>query len=230
MIPESIHPELVVKICGIRDRNAADVAVRAGASTIGVMLAPSSRRISPDTAREIASGKEVPVVGVVVNEPEGSLHDVIARTGIDIVQLSGDEAPDLLDTIEIPVIKTIRVAAGGIVDDAKRLIDPWLDHRRPVMAILLDAHVEGQYGGTGRRTDWTIAAALAGTYPIILAGGLTAANVGEGIRQVAPYGVDVSSGVETNGNKDHSKIRAFVASARAANGVEAMSGGGTAES
>lgn len=230
MIPESIHPELVVKICGIRDRNAADVSIRAGASAIGVMLAPSSRRISPESAGDIAIDQGVPVVGVVVNEPEGALHDVIARSRIDIVQLSGDEAPDLLDTVEIPVIKAIRLAAGGTADDAKRLIDPWLDHRRPVMAILLDAHVEGQYGGTGRRTDWRIAAALAGSYPIILAGGLTAANVGEGIRQVAPCGVDVSSGVETNGNKDHSKIRAFVAAARAANDVEAMSRSGTAES
>ncbi|MDQ3539320.1 MAG: phosphoribosylanthranilate isomerase, partial [Chloroflexota bacterium] len=135
----------------------------------------------------------------------------IERSGIGMVQLSGDETPDLLDHVAIPVIKAIRLPPGQSAEDAARAIDPWLDHRRPVEAIMLDAHVAGHYGGTGHRADWTIAAELAVRYPIILAGGLTPANVHDGIRQVAPFGVDVSSGVETDGIKDHQKIRDFIA-------------------
>ncbi len=201
----------MVKICGIRDQAAADVAVRAGAGALGVMLAPSRRRIAPEIARDIRSDLKVVIVGVVVNETGGSLNDLIERSGIGMVQLSGDETPDLLDHVAIPVIKAIRLPPGQSAEDAARAIDPWLDHRRPVEAILLDAHVEGHYGGTGSRVDWSIAAELAVRYPIILAGGLTPANVHDGIRQVAPFGVDVSSGVETDGIKDHQKIRDFIA-------------------
>lgn len=214
MIPRPEPWETLVKICGIRDRSTADVAERAGATAIGVVLAPARRRISPETAREIGRDREVPIVGVVVNEAEGSLHEVIELSGIDVVQLSGDEAPALLDAVAIPVIKAIRLIAGQTPDDARRVIDPWLDHRHPAEVILLDAHVDGQYGGTGCRADWSIAAALAERYPIILAGGLTAENVRAGIQQVAPLGVDVSSGVETSGVKDHAKIRRFVSVAR----------------
>lgn len=195
---------------------AGDVAERAGASALGVVFAPSRRQVSPETAREIRGDGGIPVVGVVVNETAESLNDLIERSGIDLVQLSGDELPDLLDHLAIPVFKVIRLPPEQSVSDAERTINPWLDHRRPVEAILLDAHVAGRYGGTGRRVDWTIAAELAGRYPVILAGGLTPKNVSDGIRRVAPFGVDVSSGVETNGTKDHQKIREFVAAAHAA--------------
>lgn len=200
----------MVKICGIRDQAAADVAVRAGASALGVLLAPSRRQIAPEIARDIKSDLRVAIVGVVVNETGESLNDLIERSGIDMVQLSGDETPDLLDHVAIPVIKAIRLPPGQSAKDAARAIDPWLDHRRPVEAILLDAHVEGHYGGTGSRVDWSIAAELAERYPLILAGGLTPESVSDAIRQVAPFGVDVSSGVETDGIKDHQKIRDFI--------------------
>lgn len=208
--------EPMVKICGIRDRAAADVAVSAGASALGVMLAPSRRQVSPEIARDLVNDPRISVVGVVVNETAESLSDLIERSGIDLIQLSGDEPSDLLDHLAIPVIKAIRLQPGQSVNDAERTIARWLDHRHPVDAILLDAHVAGHYGGTGRRVDWTIAAELAERYPVILAGGLTPENVSDGIRQVAPFGVDVSSGVETNGTKDHQKIREFVAAAHAA--------------
>lgn len=203
----------MVKICGIRDASSAAVAVRAGASAIGVVLAPSRRRITPEGARAITSDRRVPVVGVVVNEPAEALNAIIGRSRIDLVQLSGDESPDLLDSISIPVIKAIRLQPGLDIEEAERAIEPWLDHRRPVLAILLDAHVEGHYGGTGHRADWTIAAELAERYPIILAGGLTSENVSDGIRQVEPFGVDVSSGVESDGIKNHRKIREFITAA-----------------
>lgn len=210
--------EPMIKICGICDPIAAGVAGRAGAGAIGVMFASSRRQIAPEIARDISGAVRIPVVGVVVNETAVSLNDLIARSGIDIVQLSGDETPDLLDHIAIPAIKVIRLSPGRNAADAERAIDPWLNHRHPVEAILLDAHVPGYYGGTGHRADWTIAAKLAVRYPIILAGGLTPANVHDGIRKVAPFGVDVSSGVETNGIKDHQKIRDFIVASHNATG------------
>lgn len=212
----AVFREPLVKICGIRDPITAGVAVRAGAGALGVMLAPSRRRVDPETARNIKVDLGVPLVGVVVNETARSLDDLIERSTIDMVQLSGDETPHLLDHIAIPVIKAIRLLPGQNATDAAWAIDPWLDHRHPVDAILLDAHVEGHYGGTGFLADWTIAAELAERYPLILAGGLTTENVRDGIRQVAPFGVDVSSGVETDGIKDHVKIRAFIAAFDAA--------------
>lgn len=201
----------LVKICGIRDSSTARVAVHAGASALGVMLAPSRRQITPEVAREIRGDLGIPIVGVVVNETERSLEDLIERSEIDMVQLSGDETPDLLDHIHLPVIKAIRIRPGQSVEDAELAVNPWLDHRHPVAAIMIDAHVEGHYGGTGLLADWTIAAELAERYPLILAGGLTVGNVSDGVRRVAPMGVDVSSGVETDGVKDHQKIRTFIA-------------------
>lgn len=215
-----VHSQLLnrpaVKICGIRDPMAAEVAARAGASAVGVVLAPSRRQIDPETAHDIrdvlgAMNLRIPIVGVIVNETPDSLHQLIERSGIDIVQLSGNETPDLLDDLSVPVIKAIRVMPGQTADHVMREIDLWLDHRRPVVAILLDAYADGHFGGTGLRADWTLAAQLAERYPLMLAGGLTPENVGDSIRQVQPFGVDVSSGVETRGAKDHAKIEAFVA-------------------
>lgn len=205
-----------VKICGIRDSMAAGVAARAGASALGVVLAPSHRQINPETAQEIrialrGMNLHIPIVGVVVNETARSLNELIEHSGIDIVQLSGDETPDLLDDVPVPVIKAVRLFPGQTAEDARRTIDPWLSHSRPVEMILLDAYADGHYGGTGLRADWALAAQLAEHYPLMLAGGLTPANVGDSVRQVGPSGVDVSSGVETGGIKDHAKIEAFIA-------------------
>lgn len=207
----AISRKQLLKICGIRDPITAGVAAQAGATAIGVMFAPSRRRVDPETARDIKGDVGVPLVGVVVNETAKSLDELIERSMIDMVQLSGDETPDLLEHIPIPVIKAIRLRPGQDIDDAARVIDPWLDHHHPVEAVMLDAHSEGHYGGTGLLADWTIASKLAERYPLILAGGLTAENVSDGVRRVAPIGVDVSSGVETDGVKDHQKIRAFIA-------------------
>jgi phosphoribosylanthranilate isomerase len=160
-----------------------------------------------------------PVVGLVVNEDAASMASLVERTGVDVLQLSGDESPDLLATLAVPVVKSIRLRRGQSLDSARQAIEPWFEHRRPVAVVLLDAHVEGQYGGTGHVADWDLAAALAEWYPVMLAGGLTVSNVGEAIRRVRPRGVDVSSGVETDGTKDHAKIRAFIVAARSETSV-----------
>jgi phosphoribosylanthranilate isomerase len=212
----------LVKICGLRDEAAARTATLAGADMLGFILAESRRQVRPslvrdvrDTVRGIAETPPV-VVGVMVNPSPEQAVAMIAESKIDAVQLSGDEPPDMLDEIDIPVIKTIHVAAGMAFDDLIPLVDPWFDHPRAAVAVHVDAKVAGMYGGTGERSDWGVAARLAERYPTILAGGLRPGNVSEGISVVRPRGVDVSSGVEIDGAKDHALIEAFIAHARQA--------------
>lgn len=210
-----------VKICGVKDLRTAEVAVQCGASALGMNFAASRRRIDPIAARQIrdtlaVSNVHVPTVGVVVNETAETLHALVEQSGVDMVQLSGDESPRLLEDLQVPVIKAIRLKPGSGVEEARRAIDPWLEHRRRVEAILLDAYADGHYGGTGLQADWELAAKLAERYPLMLAGGLTPENVAESIQQVLPFGVDVSSGVETAGVKDPSRIERFIAVSRAA--------------
>jgi phosphoribosylanthranilate isomerase len=132
---------------------------------------------------------------------------------VDVVQLSGDESPAFCATVAqstgLPVIKAVRVASAADI--------PALDAYIQVGAALLlePAGTDGP-GGTGRSGDWALARQVAARWPVILAGGLTPANVASAIAQVAPRGVDVSSGTETAGEKDPAKLRAFVAAARAA--------------
>ena len=212
-----------MKICGLRDTTSALAASEAGATAIGFMLAPSRRRIAPTGAREILErlpiGTGLPLaVGVVVNESPVSISRLVDETGLDLIQLSGDEEPSVLDNLQIRIWKVLRFPAGTGLDGARRAIEPWFDHARPVEAILLDASVAGHYGGTGHVADWDLAAHLAREYPVILAGGLNPENVATAIDVVRPFGVDVSSGVETDGIKDPARITAFVHSALAAFG------------
>lgn len=220
--PMLVNP--TVKICGVQDLRTAEAAIRFGATALGVMFARSRRRIDPDAARQIRdtlvtrTNVHVPIVGVVVNETAETLHALVGQSGIDMIQLSGDESPRLLEDFQVPVIKAIRLRPGPGIEEARRLIEPWLQHRQPVEAILLDAYADGHYGGTGLRADWELAADLAERYPLMLAGGLTPENVAESVRQVMPFGVDVSSGVETAGVKDPARIEGFIAASRAAFG------------
>lgn len=220
-MPDLLLVNPTVKICGIRDLRTAEVAARSGAGALGMMFAPSRRRVDPTEARQICDSlaeakAHVSVVGVVVNETAGTLNALAEQSGIDTVQLSGDESPSLLDELPVPAIKAIRFKSGTGIEEAQRMVDPWLEHRRPVAAILLDAYADGHYGGTGLRADWELAARLAERYPLILAGGLTPENVAASVRQVQPFGVDVSSGVETAGVKDHAKIAGFITASLAA--------------
>jgi phosphoribosylanthranilate isomerase len=182
----------------------------------GLVFAHSRRQISPEQATSIAEavraapgGQRPLLVGLFVNEAPERMLAIARQCGLDALQLSGDEASTLAEALPgYRLLKAIRL--DGRPNEAG-----WLaTDQAPTVQLLLDAHVPGAYGGTGVLADWEHAAELARQRPIMLAGGLTPENVGAAIQQVRPWGVDVSSGVETDGVKDNAKIRAFVAAAR----------------
>jgi phosphoribosylanthranilate isomerase len=192
-----------VKICGIADVASALVAAEAGADAIGLIFAPSRRQVSSLRAREIAAALPpfVSKVGVFVDEDHHRIEDIASACGLQAVQLHGAESPEFCAGFEVPVIKGIRVK------DASSLAG-LSDYQ--VGAFLLDTYDASALGGTGKAFDWSLAARAAQTHRVILSGGLTPENVMSALTRVHPYGVDVSSGVETDGTKDHGKIRAFV--------------------
>jgi phosphoribosylanthranilate isomerase len=205
----------VVKICGLRTIEHALAALEAGADLLGFIFAPARRQVSPAEVAAIGAavraapgGDRVGLVGVFVNEAPERMAATTAECGLDAIQLSGDEDEQVL--CELPparIIKAVRLAGAGAEQG-------WL--RTQVPRLLVDAHVPGAYGGAGIVADWARAAELACRRPIILAGGLTPANVAAAINQVRPWGVDVSTGVEIDGVKDSARILAFVAAVRAA--------------
>ncbi len=209
---------LTVKICGVQTPLAAHVAAEAGADLIGLMFAPSRRRIDLEAAAALVSelrnspkGQDVGVVGVFVDETAERINEIAERVGLDWAQLSGHEAPSSYDALIVPTIKAVRF--DGHPSESEWLTgDPVCD----LPPLLVDAHVKGSFGGAGVVADWTAARRLAEQRPVLLAGGLTPDNVGQAIAVVRPWGVDVSSGVETDGIKDLEKIRSFVYAAKAA--------------
>lgn len=207
------------KVCGLRDVEHAAIAAAAGADALGFVLARSRRRVHASLIMEVRAHLTnkfgLPrLVAVVVNERADQLQRIVESAHPDVVQFSGDEDPSVLDCIGTPAFRTIRVPVGSHIDEVRTMIDPWLDHACPVEAVLIEAYSEGQFGGTGKVSDWEFAAVLAETYPVILAGGLTPETVGAGIEMVRPLGVDVSSGVEVDGDKNPERIRAFISQAR----------------
>lgn len=209
----------VVKICGVRSPHVARTVSAAGADLFGLIFAPARRRVTVEAAREIVaaareSARRPLAVGVFVDERPERMAAVAETAGLDVIQLSGDEAPEVIAALPLPVVKALRVPPGTTVDEALREVARYLDAAVPPVALLLDTHVAGSYGGSGLLGDWELAAALAREVPLLLAGGLRAELVPEALARVRPLGIDVSSGVETDGEKDHAKIRAFVAAAR----------------
>lgn len=203
-----------VKVCGVRSRDEARLAVEIGADALGFNFWKGSRRyITPEAARDIIDSMPVFVsaVGVFVNaEPEG-VHRIAAETRLDALQLHGDETPEYCAQFgPLKMIKAVRVDAGF---DPARLKD------YPVSAILLDTGVVGQYGGTGLSFDWRAAVRAKEYAEIVLAGGLTTESVAEAIQTVQPMAIDVCSGVEAEpGRKDFAKMRAFFREVNRANG------------
>ena len=194
-----------VKVCGIRRAADALLAADLGASAIGLIFWPgSSRVVDVETARAIIAALPpfVTAVGVFVNQPREEVLRVAESVGLGAVQLHGDEDPAWYAAFPRRVIKAVPV--GDRFDHAGLARVP------PNATVLLDAHDPVRRGGTGRVIDWTAAAAAARTRPVILSGGLTAANVGAAVESVHPYAVDVASGVESApGIKDATKLRAF---------------------
>ncbi len=198
------------KICGITRVEDALAAVEAGADAIGlVFYAKSPRAVSVEQAAEIVQALPpfVTSVGLFVNMPREQLLAVLQQVPLDFLQFHGDESPAECEGYGRPYIKALRVRPGENVAAA---MAPYAGAR----GILLDTFVEGVPGGTGAAFDWSLVPQGVAR-PIILAGGLEAHNVAAAIRQVRPYAVDVSGGVEASkGIKDAGKIRAFVKSVR----------------
>jgi phosphoribosylanthranilate isomerase len=201
---------MFLKICGITRLEDALHALEHGATALGFVFWPKSpRRVAPARAAEIITALPAGVrtVGVFVNEPVEAIRDVIAATGLTDVQLHGDEPPAYAAAAGVPVLRAIDV------DAADRLCAGW----PPETIFLVDTADPVRRGGTGRLANWDGAAALARRLRIVLAGGLTDANVAEAIARVGPYGVDVASGVEdAPGVKNLDKVARFLARARSA--------------
>jgi len=210
-----------IKICGLSQLQHAVVAAEAGADFLGFVFAPSPRQISPERAREIVAalkGRQTcpAIVGVFVNMPAGDVNQIADLCCLDWVQLSGDQTWEYCQQIQKPIIKAIHVGSEqSIAQLASQLkIGTSGDFD---LIHLLDTKMKGAYGGTGQSFDWKLTQELARGFPFFLAGGLSPENVTQAVKQVRPWGVDVSSGVESNGVKDASKIKAFIEAVR---GVE----------
>jgi phosphoribosylanthranilate isomerase len=190
-----------VKICGITCVEDAGAAVRAGADFLGFIFARSSKRwIDPERARAIIATlpEDVTPVGVFVDAPRSEIVETIQRSGVQLIQLHGQETPTEGAGFQVPVWKAFRVRPDF---DVHVLAGYQAD------AFLLDTYVEGMQGGTGRQFDWKIAVASKPFGRIVLSGGITPENVAAAVREVCPYAIDVSSGVESSpGRKDAGKI------------------------
>jgi phosphoribosylanthranilate isomerase len=196
---------MLVKICGLTRLEDAEVAVALGAGALGFVFWPKSPRyVDPERARAIVAALPpfVTTVGVFVDQAPRLVNGIAARVGLGAVQLHGDEPIAVLDHIDRPVVKAFAMRASTHAADA----DIW----PPRVRLLIDVHDAAQRGGTGRTVDWQGAAAIASRRPVLLAGGLKPGNVAEAIRVVRPFGIDVSSGVESApGLKDHARMRAL---------------------
>jgi len=205
-----------IKICGITETEQALAAAEAGADYLGLVFAQSSRQINPQRAATIVhevkkTVKSPQMVGVFVNLPSNDVNFIAESCRLDWVQLSGDESWDFCRQIKKPVIKAIHIfsnsSAVQIMDEIKKGYT-FLSSEYP--KILLDTRVKGTYGGTGKPFDWNLAKEVNLKYPVLVAGGLDINNVVQMIGEVKPWGVDVSSGVESRGKKDIGKIKQFI--------------------
>lgn len=201
-----------VKVCGITRPEDAEAADRAGADAVGLIFAPSPRRIDlrQATAIERVLSPWIVRVGVFVDAGLAAMDRAIAAARLDVLQLHGRETPEFVRKVReefgLRIVKSVRVGDGR---DLVRLDEYEVD------AFLFDTYVPGRAGGTGKTFDWDLAVPWARRVRLILAGGLTPENVGEAVRRVRPYGVDVASGVEREpGVKDHTKMQRFIANVR----------------
>jgi phosphoribosylanthranilate isomerase len=199
-----------IKICGIQAPEHLLTVAANGADMVGLVFAPSRRQVDIAQAQLLVrtlrdAGYATKVVGLFVNAPSAEIATTVAACQLDIVQLHGAEPVSLLAELPaMPILRAIRFD-GSAVEQA------WLTLNHPQVTLLVDAPVtNGLQGGTGHQADWHQAAQLARTQRIMLAGGLTPANVSSAIAAVQPWGVDVSSGVERDGIKDNGKIAAFI--------------------
>jgi phosphoribosylanthranilate isomerase len=210
---------LKVKICGLTDVGSAQAAAEAGAEYVGMVFAPSKRQLNPPKAKEIADSvrrlKTRPrLVGVFVDLNPGEVNRIADYCQLDAVQLSGKESWYQCGQIKLPIIKALHITPGSKAEEVCAEIEKgygWISSER--LTFLLDTQ-SSEGGGSGNVFDWGIAREIAARFPVIVAGGLNPENVGKMIGEVKPWGVDVSSGVETQGKKDIKKIEEFVRMAK----------------
>jgi phosphoribosylanthranilate isomerase len=204
-----------VKICGLSEARHLQTVVEAGADLFGlVFYEPSHRYVTPQRARVLVQSLEgartkIEAVGLFVNKEADYINEVAELVGLDIVQLHGTETPEFCQRIQRPVIKALHMSGPA---DAGKI----QAYQATTWRVLLDTPTPG-WGGSGETHDWQLAQDGARQWPIILAGGLHPANVAEAVAQVRPWGVDVSSGVETAKVKDETKIRTFIEQVRKIN-------------
>ncbi len=216
-----------VKICGFRDGDSAVEAARAGADFLGFVLVEGVRRqLTRFEAQEVVRNYRIrardhrvkrlrqkgpQIVGLFRNQDARWVNKSAQQVDLDYVQLCGEEDEAYMRAMWKPVIRQIRIKSDMSHDELSDLVDHHLSQDR---IVLLDKYDEQQPGGTGKRFDWSIAEGIADREGVLLAGGLHAEIVGDAVERLSPWGVDVSTGVETDGVKDHAKIRAFVETAK----------------
>jgi phosphoribosylanthranilate isomerase len=201
-----------VKICGITNLADAQAAIEAGADALGfIFYEKSPRRMTISTVAKIS--KQLPPfvlrVGVFVNASEELVTRAIGECGLSLLQFHGDELPEFCTRFSLMSIKAFRIRDAESLKELPKY---------PTEAWLLDACSAENLGGTGEKFNWDLAVeAQKFGKPVFLAGGLTPENVAAAVRKVQPFGVDVSSGVESSpGKKDHAKVKAFIKAVQSA--------------
>jgi len=213
-----------IKICGLSEIQHVLAAAEAGADFLGLVFAPSRRQVSTKKALQLVEAvchlKTRPaMVGVFVNSAADEVNHIAEYCHLDRVQLSGDETWDYCRQIKRPIIKAVHVLNTSTPDEiVSEIAMGYQLLPQQNLICLLDSKVGDTYGGTGRAFDWQLAGKVSARFPVLIAGGLTPTNVSRLVKETQPWGVDVSSGVETNGQKDTAKIKAFINVVRAVSG------------
>jgi len=199
-----------IKFCGMTRPADAETAAGLGADAIGLVLAPGSPRFLQLHEAAIIRRRLPPLVQAVAlfrNAPAGEVKSAVDELQPDLLQFHGDESPEYCASFGRPYLRAVPMKAGADLGD-------WERRFATAAALLLDAHGAGERGGQGRVFDWS---AIRGTRPFVLAGGLNPGNVGAAVRQLRPWAVDVSSGIESSpGIKDEAKMRRFIEEVRKA--------------
>ena len=219
-----------VKICGIRDSDSALIAARAGADFLGFVFVEGVRRqLTPFQGQEIVRGyrirtrdhrksrardKVAKTVGLFRNQDAKWVNRVAQRVDLDYIQLCGDEDEAYTRAIWKPVFRQVRVKPDTDNATLAATVEP---HINAGAHVILDTYDSDAPGGSGKRFNWELAAGIAQSENVLLAGGLDSDNVASAIDQLTPWGIDVSTGVETDGIKDPDKIRRFIETAKSAN-------------
>ena len=195
-----------IKICGITNLDDAVNACTSGADALGfIFYKKSPRYVTPETAKHIIAHlpRDAAVVGVFVNHDIHTVKEMYAFCGLDLIQLHGDESPEYCSQFSKSIL--IKVFSSSSEEGLNIIKD------YPVKTVLIDSRHSGLYGGTGKKSDWDLAAKLREKHPLILSGGLNPGNIMEAINTVSPHAVDVNSGVEFSpGKKDPEKMKNIV--------------------